>query len=362
MVPRYLKRYWTYILLFFLAALVSASIAIGWSLRLRTFNGVNIDDPGFGVGVYLSADLVNIDPTMQVMTLEWSIDNFQINITSDNSPIFCDQNATSCPDVAIYFDANLLQNSNSGGSNTVPSNILGPDPVFILNGTNWILNQQLKDERFNSPLFRTDVLISDDGTGRTAQSYPFEKYNAQLAMYALTIPDNDSIGIYVEETAGIAVGFNAKLTGSGVGFDNMTYIKDIEITRGAVIRTYAVFIVMAIWVVTLTFVVAGVAAVVLGKGIRAEVLVLPVATLFAFTQLRGTLPGAPAGFGASICMPFNFVGILPCLALLTLCSVFMTAIFLFRNPEQNTRTYDVVFSDGASGQVTLDTEGQKAVV
>ena len=33
---------------------------------------------------------------------------------------------------------------------------------------------------------------------------------------------------------------------------------------------------------------------------RAEVLVVPVATLFAFTQLRASLPGAPAGFGTSI--------------------------------------------------------------
>jgi hypothetical protein len=30
---------------------------------------------------------------------------------------------------------------------------------------------------------------------------------------------------------------------------------------------------------------------------KGEVLVVPVATLFAFTQLRGSMPGAPAGFG-----------------------------------------------------------------
>jgi hypothetical protein len=30
---------------------------------------------------------------------------------------------------------------------------------------------------------------------------------------------------------------------------------------------------------------------------KGEVLVIPVATLFAFTQLRGSMPGAPAGFG-----------------------------------------------------------------
>ena len=32
---------------------------------------------------------------------------------------------------------------------------------------------------------------------------------------------------------------------------------------------------------------------------RAEVLVVPVATLFAFTQLRASMPGAPVDFGTS---------------------------------------------------------------
>ena len=36
---------------------------------------------------------------------------------------------------------------------------------------------------------------------------------------------------------------------------------------------------------------------------RAEVLVVPVATLFAFTQLRNSMPGAPDGFGRLI-FPF----------------------------------------------------------
>ena len=30
---------------------------------------------------------------------------------------------------------------------------------------------------------------------------------------------------------------------------------------------------------------------------KSEILIVPVATLFAFTQLRGSMPGAPPGFG-----------------------------------------------------------------
>ena len=51
--------------------------------------------------------------------------------------------------------------------------------------------------------------------------------------------------------------------------------------------------------VTLTFMAICVLNVFFGKGINNGVLVLPMGTLFAFTQLRSTLPGAPSGFGTS---------------------------------------------------------------
>ncbi|OCH92300.1 hypothetical protein OBBRIDRAFT_727035 [Obba rivulosa] len=339
---RFLKKHWTLVILLFLATVVSCSIGIGWALRLHTFDGVNPFDFTLNANVFLSANLVDIDPQKQVMTLEWAIDGYQVGTMSNGSVIWCEE-VDSCPDVAIYFDVNLLQTSSSSPG-TIASNTK-PDPIFILNGTNWQTYFQGTDYRPSSPYFRTDVAITDAGTRRTAQSYPFDKYTATLAIFAEAIPGNDTIGLYVERTTGIAVGFNAKLLDSGLASDNKTFVKNIEVTRGPVIRVYAIFIVMAIWVVTLTFLVAGVAVIFFGKGVRAEVLTLPVATLFAFTQLRSTLPGAPDGFGTCDVIHPDFVGILPCLALLTVCSVFMTAIFLFRNPEVNTSTYNVMFSD-----------------
>jgi hypothetical protein len=41
---------------------------------------------------------------------------------------------------------------------------------------------------------------------------------------------------------------------------------------------------------------------------RGEVLVIPVATLFAFTQLRNSMPGAPSGFGELVSMFFLSLG------------------------------------------------------
>ena len=49
--------------------------------------------------------------------------------------------------------------------------------------------------------------------------------------------------------------------------------------------------------ITLALLAVCIVVVFFGKAIAADVLVLPVATVFAFTQLRGTLPGAPPGFG-----------------------------------------------------------------
>ena len=93
-------------------------------------------------------------------------------------------------------------------------------------------------------------------------------------------------------------------------------VKNFTVTRSQAIRIYAVLIVIAvceyrarfaviitrrlIWrigIVTMTFLLICVISVFLGKGIKTEVLVLPVTNLFAFTQLRSTMPGAPSGFG-----------------------------------------------------------------
>jgi len=38
---------------------------------------------------------------------------------------------------------------------------------------------------------------------------------------------------------------------------------------------------------------------------KSEILIVPVATLFAFTQLRGSMPGAPPGFG-KCCLSYTF--------------------------------------------------------
>ncbi|PBK88229.1 hypothetical protein ARMGADRAFT_1120637 [Armillaria gallica] len=69
--------------------------------------------------------------------------------------------------------------------------------------------------------------------------------------------------------------------------------------------------------------------VVFGYRQRNEIIVVPIGTLFAFTQLRSTMPGAPKGF--------DFAGLLPCLVLLSICAVSMVGIYLFTDPNDPSR-------------------------
>ncbi|KAK0229645.1 hypothetical protein EDD85DRAFT_851152 [Armillaria nabsnona] len=74
-------------------------------------------------------------------------------------------------------------------------------------------------------------------------------------------------------------------------------------------------------------------AVVFGFRQRNEIVLIPVGTVFAFTQLRSSMPGAPEGFGDIL----DFAGLLPCLVLLSISAVTMVGIYLFANPDHPSR-------------------------
>ncbi|TFY78783.1 hypothetical protein EWM64_g5230 [Hericium alpestre] len=88
---------------------------------------------------------------------------------------------------------------------------------------------------------------------------------------------------------------------------------------------YAIVIIMAMWLVNLDLTAIMIKAVCFRYRMEPSVLVVPVSTLFAFTSLRGTMPGAPASFGAII----DFVGTLPTFAFLIMSTLFCLLCFLF---------------------------------
>ncbi|SJK99088.1 uncharacterized protein ARMOST_02374 [Armillaria ostoyae] len=79
-----------------------------------------------------------------------------------------------------------------------------------------------------------------------------------------------------------------------------------------------------------------IATVVFGFRQRNEIFVVPIGTVFAFTQLRFTMPGAPEGFDNPGDI-LDFAGLLPCLILLSISAVSMVGIYLFVNPDDPSR-------------------------
>lgn len=306
---KWCQRHWLAICLISVVLCLVISIPVGWVLRLKPFQDAVATTNDM---VTLDATLIAISSDAQSMTVDWYIDI--VDAACSQYP-----NTT----ISLYFDENLLRSSSSSNPSP-PDNNRPSTPVFVLNTT-----ETCSDDNFsNSQYFRTEIALLSV-PGRTAQSYPFEKYNASIFMFA-SLPDNVTFPqVGIANTYGIAVGFNAELDSSSSYAGDGSLYTNLVITRGPAIRVYAIAIVIAIWLVTLTFLSTCIAVVFLHRPMSSTVLVLPVATLFAFTQLRSTLPGAPPGFGADI----DFVGILPCLAIITFCAVLMTGVFLFGNPE-----------------------------
>ncbi|KAK0492502.1 hypothetical protein EDD18DRAFT_1108887 [Armillaria luteobubalina] len=81
--------------------------------------------------------------------------------------------------------------------------------------------------------------------------------------------------------------------------------------------------------ITLMICLIMIATVFFGFRQRNEIIVVPIGTVFAFTQLRTSMPGAPEGF--------DFAGILPCLVLLSISSIAMIGMYLFDNPDNPSR-------------------------
>ncbi|PBK68419.1 hypothetical protein ARMSODRAFT_975825 [Armillaria solidipes] len=216
--------------------------------------------------ISLRANLISADiPKTTMMTVEWYIDD-------DN----CDHN---CTEVDIFFDANL---SPSDSQDHGPSNSNMP----------------------NTPI-----------------------YNAQIFAFAQDRSTNESVSLVLTSASALFPGL--KIT-SDVESEDPAYLDVIvTIRRSTLVIVYCLVITLIIWLVTLMICCIMIATVMFGFRQRNEIVVVPVATVFAFTQLRSSMPGAPDGF--------DFAGLLPCLVLLSISAVTMVGIYLFVNPDDPAR-------------------------
>ncbi|KAK0472985.1 hypothetical protein IW261DRAFT_1660123 [Armillaria novae-zelandiae] len=329
------KKIWGCFLfsLTFVIAIPTLCIVLGMTLHPAEFAYMDFN---FNVNaprqIYLHADLISADLKHEAMVIDWSI-------LLDT----CDPMSTDCTDVNIYFDTNLLQQFST--NNNGPSDNNRPKvPTFVWNYTAY-------NEDFvfsNSPKFQTQLFVFPkheygivEQVRHTYSSnvyYPFDRYFAEVLAFAEDASTNKSVPLVLVSTAGLVEGL--KISGDVVDSPTLANahlpeLIDIGVTlgRGTLIKIYCIVIVVTFWLVTLMICLVMIMTVAFGFQQRNEIVVVPVGTVFAFTQLRSTMPGAPEGFGDIL----DFVGILPCLVLLSISAVTMVGMYIFTDPAQDSR-------------------------
>ncbi|KAI0250633.1 hypothetical protein BJV78DRAFT_1217519 [Lactifluus subvellereus] len=335
------KKMWTICIgIAFLVISVVGGTLIGWIFRVKNFHAKDTDIvvPGFSgrqVGgsydifvlftflhqIHALFDVVDVDATLGTITIFWIIDYDTCSSLDDGSP---------CPDVNIYCDQNVLVNPPS--PQAPPSTNLSTTPIFTWSTP---ATSVASANYASSPVFKTVLLVVSAPRMASAnlQNYPFDIYISSILLFAREVASNSTVGFQLS-TAGIPVGFTLESQISSLLAFPGFVSADLTIKRGSLVKAYALIIVISVWIITLIFVYTTLYSLLGGYPQRVEFLVIPVATLFTVTQLRATMPGAPNGFGAII----DYVALLPCLALMSLCGSVSIAFLAFSNPESPRKT------------------------
>jgi hypothetical protein len=312
-------RWWIVASLGFLILSPIVSVLLGLNLHSRDFQYLDGGPTFDGRTILLEVVLIRADPLASILTMDWTIIG---ESQSKCSPT----NLTACSDINIFFDNNLLHTQNLTVFRTSdrPS-----QPIFRFNASAFAQ----KDIVANTPTFRTELsLFSPDNHESSLIYYPFDSYSAEIFIFAEDTSTNTTMGLRLAKTRGIAVGFKTStVTRPNVYIPPGMVDILITISRGNLIKAYSIVATIAIWMITLILLLVMITTVLFGFRQRGEVLVIPVATLFAFTQLRQSMPGAPSGFGDII----DFVGLLPCLALLSLSAAFTLGAFILTDPTDH---------------------------
>jgi len=280
-------------------------------MRVKDFAGKGMVTPGFTERqLDLEVDVVGIDPIAGSISIIY-------RITGDSCT------GTNCSDVNIFTDPNL-QISNTPSTSPVPSTDAPTSPVF-----RWSPLALTKPDDSYAIFKITSLVVSSDLEAPDFQKYPFDIYGAPISVFATEANISTPVGFSIVHTGGLVVGYRITAESLPGCDDSDVYpgkiCKKIVISRGVLVKAYAIVIIIAVWVITLIFLFTMCYSVVGGFPQRAELLVIPVATLFTVTQLRTTMPGAPSGFGAII----DYAALLPCLAMMTLCGSISITLLAF---------------------------------
>ncbi|KAK0229683.1 hypothetical protein EDD85DRAFT_973520 [Armillaria nabsnona] len=282
--------------------------------------------------ISLHADLVSANIRQSTMVVEWTILGDTCN--------------DSCPEVNIFFDINLSP-SDDRRDNSQLSNNRPTEPIFVWNATGMTSSSDSNyDVLRNAPRFSTKFNIypvcDDFHKGLlirhgTRAYYPFDWYWSGVTVFAQETLTNKSVFLALNSAFRIVANLEITtgvLKADPTNSENADQEEEVILAyvilkRSTLVIGYCLVITATFWLVTLMICLIMVTTVIFGFRQRNEIVVVPIGTLFAFTQLRSTMPGAHEGF--------DLVGVLPCLILLSICAVTMIGIYLFADPDDVSR-------------------------
>ncbi|KIP05295.1 hypothetical protein PHLGIDRAFT_161154 [Phlebiopsis gigantea 11061_1 CR5-6] len=336
------RWHWAVQVLAITCAAAGCGVGLGWAFRTQALDSA---PPSLYPGrqVQMELTVLDVDPLTGggMITISWDIlnDTCVDNSTTLNWNASVSPYDLSCSEVNIFMDQNLFAGSRD--PNTTTSTGVPTIPIF-----QWIPRTFRNTVLANTPTFQTDISIWSKLTGPRGSlvNYPFDVYAGELWLYARTLDTNASVGLNVSQTAGIAFGFDTYIVPrqdllKALNIDG-SFIADVNeelgtldlylvIRRTTLVKVYVLILVVAMWVITLLLLGIAAKAVLYGFQVESTVLVVPVATLFAFTTLRSSMPGSPSAFGAYI----DFAGTLPSLALLVTVTVICLIHTLFQQND-----------------------------
>ncbi|KAJ7575899.1 hypothetical protein C8J56DRAFT_405531 [Mycena floridula] len=327
-------RLWMFFCLTALIFSPIVSILIGLNFHARDFydNDKESRVVYSGRTIVLEVVLISADPKLGTLTLDWTMMGEANSLCSRTTPT-----PTNCSNINLFFDNNLLRSDQ--GSGDIMSSNRPSSPIFVFNATAFAVTDIIA----NTPTFRTQLsLFSPSNVPSSLIYYPFDRYNAEILVFAQDADNNNTIGVSLGRTRGIAVGFKTSaVTRPNVNIPPGVLDIIVNLERGNLVKIYSIVVTIAVWLVTLILLLVMITSVFFGFRQKGEVLVVPVATLFAFTALRQSVPGAPEGFGDIV----DFVGLLPCLAILSVSASLTLGAFVLTDPtaEENPLTRDVLY-------------------
>ncbi|KAK0463937.1 uncharacterized protein EV420DRAFT_1638857 [Desarmillaria tabescens] len=244
----------------------------------------------------------------------------------------CDSESSECTGVNIYFDTNLLHSDAS--TNGASGNNRPVDPIFVWNVTAY------DDFLSNIPTFQTELAVfppydwtkhSVRHTRSSQVYYPFDRYLAEIFGFAEDASTNDTVSLSLNSASGLAVGLKISTEVDGSSSqDGDPEVIDVVVTlqRGTLVIWYCLVITITFWFITLMICLVMIMTVGFGFQQRNEI----VTDLVIYWVLN-----VRYSVGSQLTPDTDFVGVLPCLVLLSISAVTMVGIYVFTDPSKDSR-------------------------